>query len=42
MAATASQYRGAGYALAEGGQTARAAVQRWITSDAAGPNVREL
>ncbi len=65
--ATASQYHGAGYALAataggqlvalrylvdlapeldeplaEGGQTARAAVQRWIKSDAAGPAVREL
>lgn len=65
--ATASQYHGAGYALAsttggqlvalryladiapeldepltEGGQTARAAVQNWIKSDAAGPTVREL
>lgn len=63
----ASQYHGAGYALAataggqlvalryltdvapeldepiaEGGQPARAAVQRWIKSDAAGPTVREL
>ena len=29
-------------ALSEGGQTARAAVQRWIKSDAAGAAVREL
>lgn len=28
--------------LADGGQMARAAVQRWIASDAAGPTVREL
>ena len=28
--------------LAEGGQTARAAVQSWIKSDAAGAAVREL
>ena len=28
--------------LIEGGNTARAAVQRWIASDAAGPAVREL
>ncbi len=29
-------------ALAEGGATARAAVMRWVASDAAGPAVREL
>lgn len=28
--------------LAEGGATARAAAQRWIGTDAAGPAVREL